>query len=208
MNRKRFWFKWFAIGGIIGTMITLVFFSLPVDSVHAQQPTGSIPTVTGTPEGPYITVYQDQDLIGVYAGPGSRTYEQIGVLASLETAPAIGRTADKNWIEIIYLGAPGGKGWVYAPLVSLSPGTIPVVAAPPTATPRTTPTLDPTYVAAFGVQLEPTHLPTFTAPAPLEISTFAADSGSKSKIPFGFILVGLALLGVLGAVISFVRGNR
>lgn len=190
-------------------MITmLALFSLPTGKVYAQQPTGSIATVTGTPSGPFVTVYSDQLFIDVYAGPSSYDYDPIGILASGEKAPALGYSLDRNWIEIIYLGAPGGKGWVYGPFVAISPGSLPELAAPPTPAPRTTPTLNPTYVAAFGLQLEPTHLPTFSPPPPLEFPTFAPDTSSGTKVPFGLVIVILALVGIFGAIISFLRGNR
>jgi hypothetical protein len=153
-------------------------------------------------------VYSDQLFIDVYAGPSSYDYDRIGVLASGEKAPALGYSQDGNWIQIVYIGVAGGKGWVYGPFVAISPGSLPKIAAPPTATPRTTPTLDPTYVAAFGLQLEPTHLPTFTAPAPLLLTTFEAGESGAAKVPYGLIILVLALIGILGAVISFIRGNR
>jgi hypothetical protein len=202
------WIKPLLFGGIAGLAAALVLFSYPVEKVFAQQPTGSIPTVTGTPMGSYVTVYSDQLFIDVYAGPSSYNYERIGILASGEKAPALGYSQDGNWIQIRYIGVLGAKGWVYAPFVSISPGSLPVVIAPPTATPRTTPTLDPTYVAAFGLQLEPTHLPTYTPPAALEIVTFAPEAGGTPRIPYGFIILGLALIGILGALISFLRGSR
>jgi hypothetical protein len=195
-------------GGIAGVMTYLLFFSLPTRNVFAQQPTGSIPTVTGTPSGPVVTVYSDQLFIDVFSGPSSYNYDRIGVLASGEKAPALGYSQDGNWIEIVYMGVPNGKGWIYGPFVSISPGSLPKLAAPPTAVPLTTPTLDPTSVAAFGLQLEPTHLPTFTPPAPLKLPTFPPDMSSGSKVPFGLVILILALIGVLGAVISFLRGNR
>jgi hypothetical protein len=207
-NPKRHVFQ-IAIGaGIAGLVLLVAFCGFPARLAYAQQPTGSIPTVTGTPLGPVITVYTDQNVIGVYAGPSSYNYDQVGILMAGEHAPAIGKSADGNWIEIIYVGVPGAKGWVYAPLVAISPGSLPALVAPATATPRTTPTLNPTYVQAFGVQLEPTRLPTFTPPAPLKIPTFTTGAGTLSKIPFGFVILGLALIGVLGAVISFLRGSR
>jgi hypothetical protein len=195
-------------GGIAGLITMLAFFNLPTGIAYAQQPTGSIATVTSTPIGAYVTVYSDQLFIDVYAGPSSYDYDRIGILASGEKALALGYSQDRNWIEIIYMGVTGGKGWVYGPFVSISPGSLPEVAAPPTPAPRTTPTLDPTYVAAFGLQLEPTHLPTFTPPPPLELPTFAPDTSSANKVPFGLVIVILALIGILGAVISFLRGNR
>jgi hypothetical protein len=205
---KNFFIKLLIAGGIAGLMSILVLSSLPIELVYAQQPTGSIPTVTGTPTGPYVTVYSDQPFIDVYAGPSSYNYDRIGVLAAGEKAPALGYSQDGNWIEIVYFGVPESKGWIYGPFVKISPGSLPKLAGPATATPRTTPTLDHTYVAAFGLQLEPTHLPTFTSPAPLKLPTFTPNPGNGTKVPFGFVILALALIGILGAVISFLRGNR
>jgi hypothetical protein len=205
---RNFWLNLLFGGGIAGILITLLVFSFPTGQAYAQQPTGSVPTVTGTPLGPQVTVYTNNTIIGVFSGPSSYNYEQIGILIAGESASALGYSADGNWIEIEYLGVPSGKGWIYAPLVSISPGSLPAIVSPPTSTPQTTATLNPTYVAAFGVQLAPTRLPTFTAPPPVEIPTFTPDTGSVSKIPFGFVILGLALIGILGAVISFLRGGR
>jgi hypothetical protein len=205
---SRLWIKLVIAGGIAGLMSTVILFSLPPEKVNAQQPTGSVPTVTGTPTGPMVTVYSDQLFIDVYAGPSSYNYDRVGVLASGEKAPALGYSQNGTWIEIVYLGVPSGKGWVYGPFVSISPGSLPKITAPPTAAPLTTPTLDPTSVAAFGLQLEPTHLPTFTPPSPLKLPTFAPDTSSGTKVPFGLVILILALIGILVAVISFLRGNR
>jgi uncharacterized protein YraI len=172
----------------------------------AQQPTGSIPTVTGTASGPFITV-TSADGANVRAGPSSFDYAAVGALVVGETAPALGRSPGGDWIKIIYVGAPGGVGWVYAPLVSLSPGNLPILEAPPTATPRTTPTINPTYAAAFQVQTTPTRLPTFTQPPPVATLNFEPAAGTGSRVPMGFVILGLALIGILGAVISFLRGR-
>ena len=204
----RCWSKPLIIAGMAAVMTAIVFCNQPSGKVHAQQPTGSIPTVTGTPSGPYVTVYSDQNLIGVFAGPSSYNYDQIGLLAAGERAPAIGYSQDGNWIAIVYLGVPGGKGWVYGPYVAISSSSLPKLEAPPTAAPRTTPTLNPTFVTAFGVQLEPTRLPTFTAPAPLKLPSYAPATNNASRVPLGLVIVVLALVGILGAIISFLRGSR
>ena len=172
----------------------------------AQQPTGNIPTVTGTASGPFITV-TGADGANVRAGPNSYDYALIGYLVVGETAPALGRSPAGEWIEITYLGVPGGVGWVYAPYVSLSPGFLPILEPPPTATPRTTPTINPTFAAAFQVQTTPTRLPTFTPPPPLATLNFEPAAGTGSRVPMGFVILGLALIGILGAVISFLRGR-
>jgi hypothetical protein len=197
------------IGFLIFTAIGLagLFWFFPACSnVEAQQPTGSIPTVTGTANGPFITV-TSADGANVRAGPSSFDYELIGYLVPGETAPALGRSPAGEWIEISYLPARGSVGWVYAPLVSLSFGNLPILEPPPTATPRTTPTINPTYVAAFQVVSTPTRLPTFTPPPPFATLSFEPVNGSGSRMPMGFVILGLALVGILGAVISFLRGR-
>src|SRR5450759_1412415 len=73
----------------------------------AQQPTGNVPTVTGTPGGPIITV-TSPDGANVRAGPSMYDYALIGYLVPGETAPAIGQSPKGEWKQIIYLGAPGG----------------------------------------------------------------------------------------------------
>lgn len=176
--------------------------------VVAQQPTGSIPTVTGTPEGPKIIVYADQDIIGVFAGPSAYIYPQVGILLAGEEAPALGYSLDGDWIQIVYVGTPGGKGWIYAPFVGiLRASELKVIPNPPTATPFTTPTIDPTQAAQFGFQILPVHLATFTEPPPIEIPIFSMDDALPSGFPTGLIIIGLLLVGVLGAVISFLRGR-
>ena len=172
----------------------------------AQQPTGNIPTVTGIASGPFITV-TNPDGANVRAGPSSFDYPLIGFLVPGETAPALGRSPAGEWIQIIYQGAPGGVGWVYAPLVSLSPGFLPILEPPPTATPRTTPTINQTLAAAFQVETTPTRLPTFTPPPPLATLNFEPSAGTGSGVPMGFVILGLALVGILGAVISLLRGR-
>jgi hypothetical protein len=176
----------------------------------AQQPTGSVPTVTGTPEGPVVTVDQSIPVIRVYAGPSSFDYPAIGVLLANESAPAIGRAKDRqDWIQIRYPGVPGSIGWVYGLYVSLSPGALlPLVEIPATPTPAATPTINPTLQAAFIGQQTPTRLPTFTPPPPLEQPSFNdVPGGSSTGVPTGLLIVSLGLFGFLGAVISYLRGR-
>jgi hypothetical protein len=173
----------------------------------AQQPTGNIPTVTGTPSGPFITV-TSPDGANVRAGPSSYDYAILDKLPPEATAPAIGRSPAQEWIQIVDLAVPGGVGWVYAINVKLSPGAfLPIVEPPPTATPRTTPTINPTFAAAFQVQTTPTRLPTFTEPPPVATLNFQTPAGTGSRMPMGFVILGLALVGILGGLISYLRGR-
>jgi hypothetical protein len=194
---------------VVGILI-LGLFDPAKPAVLAQQPTGSIPTVTGTPEGPIVTVYQNNSVIHVFAGPSTFEYPSIGILLANETAPAIGRAQDRlDWIQIIYEGVDGSVGWVYGPYVKLSPGAIlPVVEVPPTPTPFSTPTIDPTLAAAFIGQQTPTRLPTFTQPPPLEQPLFTdAPSTAATNSPAGLLILSLGLFGFFGAVISYLRGR-
>jgi hypothetical protein len=180
--------------------------------VLAQQPTGSIATVTGTPEGPIIQVDQSIPTIKVYAGPSSFDYPAIGVLLGNETAPVLGIAEDRpDWIQIRYPGVPNAIGWVYSPYVKLlrvPSSLLPVIEIPPTPTPFSTPTIDPTLEAAFIGQQTPTRLPTFTPPAPLDIPLFTDNpSAEPTNIPTGLLILSLGLFGFFGAVISYLRGR-
>ena len=183
-------------------------FDLPGKTL-AQIPTGSIPTVTSSPVGAIVVVLQtEQGFANVRSGPGTLGYEIVGVLVEGQQVPAMGRTAVGDWIMIAYPGVPGGIAWVWKDLVEVR-GSLPVVELPPTVTPRVTPTLDPTLAAQFQVEIEPTRLPTYTAPPPLAIPTFQPVSSETSpgQLPVGMIIVGLAVVGLFGALISILRGR-
>ena len=179
--------------------------------VSAQQPTGSIATVTGTPSGPVVKVYFNlPEPISVYAGPSSFDYPAIGVLLPNETAPAIGRASGREeWIQIVYPGVTGSTGWVWGPYVSLSPGALlPLVELPPTPTALSTPTIELTLQAAFIGQQTATRLPTFTPPPPLDLPAFTDVSQPQTtSIPIGLLILSLGLFGFFGAVISYLRGR-
>jgi Bacterial SH3 domain len=184
-----------------------------VPAVHAgdlrQIPTVAIPTVTGTVPGPLITVRQDtnQEQINVRSGPSTR-YDTIGVLIAGQQVPAIGKTPGGDWIQVYYPGVEGSVGWVYSPLVTV-PGNLPIIEPPPTPTPRTTPTIDPTLAAQFIVEVPATRMPTFTAPPPLSIPTFTPQESQVQGVgvPMGFIIIGLGVVGLFGALISVLRGG-
>jgi hypothetical protein len=196
--------------GVVVGLIILGLFGPHQPVVFAQQPTGSVPTVTGTPEGPIITVDPSLDNIRVYAGPSSFDYPAVGILLANETAPALGRAKDRpDWIQIYYPGVNGSIGWVYGLYVRLSPGALlPIIDIPATPTPISTPTINPTLEAAFIGQQTPTRLPTFTPPPPLELPSFnEPDTTTTSNIPAGLLILGLGLFGFFGAVISYLRGR-
>jgi len=192
---------------VVGAII--MAFQVPVAStVRAQQPTGSIPTVTGTPQGVVVALYLDIPLESVYAGPSSYLYPSIGVLLAGQEAPAYGRSEDGNWIQIYYPGVPGSVAWVYAPYVTIKRnGDLPIIPPPPTPTPAPTPTIDPTLAAAFIAPATPSRLPTYTEPAPLDVPTFSEESSGAGRLPIGLLILGFGFIGGLGVLISFLRGR-
>lgn len=175
----------------------------------AQQPTGSIPTVTSTPRGPYVIVNAltaNDTQINVRAGPSALT-EKVGVLLVDQEANALGRFGD--WVQIEYLGAPGNKAWVYGNYVTIFGGDLPLVEPPPTSTPNMTQTVDPTLAAQFLITPVATRLPTFTEAPPLEIPTFetGVENSGIGGVPMGLIIVGLGALGLFLGVIALISGR-
>jgi len=192
--------------------VVLAFYSPSQSSVHAQQPTGSIPTVTGTPAGAIVALYLDENhpQENVYSGPSIYLYPAIGVLLAGQEVPAYGYSEDKNWIQIYYPGVPNSVAWVYAPYVKIVKiGQLPILDSPPTPTPASTPiiNINPTLVAAFVTPVIPTRLPTFTPPAPLSIATFVDNESNANRVPIGLLIFGFGFVGALGAIISFLRGR-
>lgn len=173
----------------------------------AQMPTGSLPTVTSTFGGPMAVVKPGSEpQISLRSGPGT-LYERVGVLLLGQKVPARGVSPKKEWIQVLYPGAPGGLAWIYAYYVDIEPPTnLPIVEPPPTPTLAQTATIDPTLVARFVITIEPTRLPTFTPPPPLSIPTFVAEQApSVSAVPMGFVILGLAALGVFLGVVAFAQ---
>ncbi len=174
-----------------------------------QQPTVAIPTVTGTPQGPIVTVREDgEPVINVRSGPGI-FYTKVGVMLKGQTLPAIGKSTGGDWILIEYPGVTGGEAWVYSPFVNLSPGAVlPIVEPPPTPTPLFTNTIDPTLAAQFIVTVMPTRLPTFTEPAPINIPTYeAAEWSGTDGLPMGLVIIALFSIGAFIGLFTLAQGK-
>jgi len=174
-----------------------------------QIPTGSIPTVTGTPVGAVAIVkVNEQGFANVRAGPSTIGYEIIGVLVVGQQVPALGRSSGGDWVQISYPGVPGGVGWIWSDLVDIS-GTLSVVEPPPTPTSNVTPTIDPTLAAQFQIDIAPTRLPTYTAPAAISLPTFTVEerAAAPAGIPMALVIIGMAIVGIIGTTISLL-GSR
>jgi len=112
--------------------MVLTFQSSLQPHVYAQQPTGSVPTVTGTPQGVIVALYLDRPQEDVYSGPSSYLYPRIGVLLAGQEMPAYGISEDESWVQIYYPGVPDSVAWVYAAYVKIvKTGQLPKLDTPP-----------------------------------------------------------------------------
>lgn len=172
--------------------------SFPATFVLAQQPQATQPT------GMYITVITEEPQINVRLGPNAAIYPIVGRLLRGETAPALGRSPGGDWIKIQFPGAPNDSGWVYSPLVEVSPGILQIVEPPPTPLPPPTSTIDPTLLAQFNIIPTNTRLPTFTPPAELTHPSYTEKPALSSRNPVSIasIIITLAALGIVGFLLS------
>lgn len=201
--------RWWLLAVILGCGVIFLLSQKGEKVAYAQQPTGSIPTVTGTPKGvtAKVRIGLTEDRVKVRAGP-SVLYPQIGVVLLGAEVPVIGRSSGGDWLVIEYPGAQGGKGWVWSLYMDVSPGELAVIENPPTPVPITTITIDPTMAAQFITTPRATRLPTFTEPAPLQIPTFETNTGQVlGGIPIGLIIVFLSVLGLLFGLISYFQSR-
>lgn len=204
--RKYRWIIFVLLGLIFGIVTGSI--SRPA-KVIAQQPTGSIPTVTGTPKGvtAKLKIGLTENSVKVRSGP-SVLYPQIGLILLGAEVPVVGKSAGGDWLVIEYPGVPGSIGWVWAFYMDVSPGELVVIESPPSPVPITTVTIDPTMAAQFITTPEATPLPTFTAPPPLSIPTYESSTGQElGGIPIGLIIIILAVLGILVGSFSYFQAR-
>jgi uncharacterized protein YraI len=201
------------IAGILLSVLIFGFFLANFSWVKAQglnqQPTIAIPTVTGTPKGVTATVLLNQEeSINVRSGPGV-FFDKVGVLLPGQEAAVRGRSAGGDWVMIDYPGGPNNFGWIYAPVVQISPGELPIIEPPSTPTPLLTQTINPTLAAQFISTPNPTRLATYTPSDPLIIPTYQDISRTSvlGGIPMGLIILIIGGIGGLLAIFSVIK-NR
>ncbi len=117
--------------------------SFPLSEATPAQPAEPVGDATATPtpapaaSGPTATVTAP-DGIFVRSGPGTE-YADIGVAATGQTSPIVGRSEDGQWwvIEVPLTWSPDQQGWVSAQFVEASPAAadVPVIAAPESTAP-------------------------------------------------------------------------
>jgi hypothetical protein len=196
---KRFWFKGIYWIVILAALLSGLFGASNRTKVLAQESTPGSSDV-------FITVtYTEQ--INVRNGPSTVLYDIIGNMQPGETAQALGVSPGRDWVQIVYPAGPGGVAWVHTSLISISSGNLQIVEPPPTVTPRTTPTLDPTLAAAYVFEPTVTRMPTFTPPPSLEVPEFTSLPPEKDTdgVPIGAFVIGSGVLGLLVFLISLLR---
>jgi uncharacterized protein YraI len=186
---------------LIILLISGIFSASSSTIVLAQQPT-NVPA-----SGMFITVITEEPQINVRMGPSSYVYPIVGTLVTGSVVPALGRSLGGDWIQIEFPGAPDNKGWVYSPLVQVSPGTLQIVDSPPTPVQPATSTVDPTLAAQFNIAPTATRLPTFTPPPSLTLPAYTPtpSSSSENSVPLGVIILAFAVLGLVGLPLSMIR---
>jgi uncharacterized protein YraI len=198
---KHHWFKFFFWTLTSATLLAMVLGASLWTIALAQDPTPGSGDV-------YVTVnYSDQ--INVRSGPGTILYDVIGSMQPGESAKALGVSPGHEWVKIVFPSGPDGVGWVYGSFISISPGNLPVVEPPPTTTPLTTPTIDPTLAAAYTFQPTETRMPTFTVPPPLEIPQFTAMpvARTQNRVPMGAFVILSGAIGLVSYLFSLLRRN-
>jgi len=193
---------------IVGFLILSIF--LNSNTAFAQQATGSVPTVTGTPKGPMASIKPGitENFVNVRAGPSSVQFDIIGIIYIGETVPVKGKSIGGDWLLITYPGVPNGEGWIWALYMDVTPGEIPVVEMPPTPQPKVTFTIDPTMASQFITTPLATRLPTFTPPANLVIPTYErAKTQLFAGVPIGFIVIILLGIGIISSLFTFFQSR-
>lgn len=89
---------------ILLLLTALVFAVAGIPAMAQDEPTAT------TPAPSYLAYVTTQDVVSFREGPGT-AFERLAVIAPATTLPAIGRTTDAQWIQVIY----GEKrGWIAA----------------------------------------------------------------------------------------------
>jgi hypothetical protein len=181
-----------------------------INTAFAQQATGSVPTVTGTPKGPMASIKPGitENFVNVRSGPSSVQFDIIGIIYIGETVPVKGKSIGGDWLLIEYPGVVNGEGWIWALYMDLTPGEIPLVEMPPSPQPNVTFTIDPTMASQFITTPLATRLPTFTPPANLVIPTYEnIKTQIFAGVPIGFIIIILLGIGIISSLFTYFQSR-
>jgi len=193
---ERFWFKFLRVTLAVSAVGMMMFVGVRQVQASDEAQAGTFATV----------IYEEQ--INIRGGPSTVYYPIVGSANPGDVLLALGVSPGREWVQISFLSAPGGVGWVYATFVSISGGELPIVEPPPTQTPIATATINPTFAAAFIFQPTSTRMPTFTPPPPLEIPQYTEMATHSAGVPSGMVLISLLAIGVVGYLVSIILNRR
>jgi hypothetical protein len=194
---------------LFAILVLWIFSASSLTVVLAQEPSAS-PTPQESSTGIFITVLSDEPFANVRLGPSASIYPVIGQLFPGDTAPALGRSPGGDWIQIEFPGGPNNRGWVYSPLVRLSPGTLQIMEPPPTPVPPATATFDSTLAAQFVIVPTGTRLPTFTPAPPVTVPAYEtpATGSDADSVPRALVILSLGGFGLFGFIASLFLYRR
>lgn len=172
-------------------IFTCILLALGVSNVSAQEQ-----AVVFVPEAATVR-----------GGPGTM-YDRLGELTLGQTAPALARSAQSDWIQIEFVSAGSSRGWVYASFVELRGTTIdalPVVETPPTPTLPPTPEGEPNpFVTEVVAQV---RQPTFTPAPTVEIPQYSEVAATRPAFPPAALILAFVGVAIFGVVMAVIRRN-
>ena len=101
------------------------------NAAAAAAPAAAAAAPVAATTGGGVNVSVTSATLNVRSGPGT-TYDILGKLTQGQTIPATGKTADGQWLQVVYNGA---KAFVFAAYTSFATGSAPAQAAVPAAAP-------------------------------------------------------------------------
>lgn len=176
-------------GWVLGAVasITGVTTTLPV--VTSSAPAAAAATLPTNPSGlqpPFVKLKAGQDFANVRTGPDI-AYQKVGELtvAGVNAAAVKGKSANGQWWQISFAGAPGGLAWVFGQLVDLTgdAAAVPVVAAPPLLMAAAAPTATP---APAQPQPTPTTIVPPSAVLPYSQNVRFSPRDNIGDVPLGY----------------------
>jgi len=173
-----------AVASITGVTTTLPVVTPSV----ANTPVATVPTNPSGLRPPFVKLKAGQDFANVRTGPDT-AYQKVGELTAtgVNAAAVKGKSANGQWWQIEFAGAPGGVAWIYSQLVDLTgdAAAVPVAATPPlpTAAVAATPTATPVPV---GPQPTPTSPIPASAVLPYSQNVRFSPRDDIGDVPLGY----------------------
>lgn len=171
-----------AVASITGVTTTLPVVT-PSPTVTAA---ATLPTNPSGLQPPFVKLKAGQDFANVRTGPDV-AYQKVGELRAtgVNAAAVKGKSANGQWWQISFTGAPDGLAWVFGQLVDLTgdAAAVPVVAAPPLPTAAAAPTATP---APAQPQPTPTSAVPPSAVLPYSQNVRFSPRDDIGDVPLGY----------------------